>query len=172
MELKNIKLERVKHNYTQKEIAKYLNVTVQTMRHYEIDPGKMPASKYFKLLDLFAEFEPTTGQKDYIVQQIKSRLQDVMEAPDEPNTYQIEINTISLKTRIVNAIINYSYDYDNYNFQNFEDTGLEYNTKHIVSNVDIFVQVLDPIKMCVKEELSLAQYCCDSIELKMNKLLN
>jgi len=172
MELKNIRIERVKHDYTQKQIAAYLGVTVQTMRHYEIDPGKMPASKYFKLIGLFDEFKLKPGQEQYITQQVNDRLPDVIERPDEPKEIEVEIGVISLKTRDVRVFLFFDYDHENYNFQQFEDTGLEYNTKYFASNVEILVQVIDPVHDDVNEEIFLPQYCCDSIEIKLNNILN
>lgn len=52
MQFKNIEAEQVRAGFTQEEIAKKLNITRKTYRHW-IDGGSIPASKLCELSDLF-----------------------------------------------------------------------------------------------------------------------
>lgn len=49
----NIKIERMKRNLTQEELAEILKVSAVTCGKYERDPATLPASKLLVLADLF-----------------------------------------------------------------------------------------------------------------------
>lgn len=49
----NLKAMRARSGLTQKEVAEKIGVSVKTFRTYEKDPGKMAASYFWKLADLY-----------------------------------------------------------------------------------------------------------------------
>src|SRR6056297_997950 len=137
MELKNIRSMRVERNYSQKEIAAELGVTVQTLRNYEIDTGKMPASKYFKLLGIL-DRHITEGQEDYIVKVVKDRLQDVLDYPEEQGVFEVEVGVVALKHKKIKVSFQYQY------FTSKSYLRGSVVTENIAEIDHIFCQEIDP----------------------------
>jgi len=155
---------RVERNYSQKEIAAELGVTVQTLRNYEIDTGKMPASKYFKLLGIL-DRTITEGQEDYIVRVVKDRLQDVLEYPEGYGEFEVEVGKIELKRKKIKVFFQYQY-FVSKSF--FRGTVL---TENIAEVNHIFCQEIDPVHGDVSNEFYLPDRCCKILNKELNLFL-
>ncbi len=69
----NIKIERVRHGYSQQILADHIGVSMNTLRSYEEDPMNVPGNK---LVELARHFHVST---DYLLGLTEDRGEEVEE---------------------------------------------------------------------------------------------